>query len=329
MARKPDSFMPLWIADYAADTLHLTRDQHGGYLLLLMAYWRNGGPLQADDATLAGIVRASSTEWRKLKPVLQRFFVERDGLWTQKRADEELERAKRLVEARSAIGKMGGKASVESKQTGKQNSTDGSTDGSPDRQPNVKQNSTILPSPTTEEREASKQAREPAGATPNGTPEGLLAARIFKGLNMDASKAPPCLYAIGRHAVPWVTAGCDIDLDIVPAILGILRRDNGQPMPKSAKYFDPVVREAAQKRRSGEMVAEAVKLPPREYTAKWTSGDWRSALRMLQRGDGWSDRWGPRPGEPGCLVPQCYLDEPAFAKLNGHNINDIPYQVEA
>lgn len=104
---KPDSFMPLFIADYLADTTHLERDEHGAYFLLLMAYWRNGGPLMADDARLSRIAKASPTEWKRLRPVMLEFFTEEDGVWISKRSDIEIEKATRRMEAKSSAGKRG------------------------------------------------------------------------------------------------------------------------------------------------------------------------------------------------------------------------------
>src|ERR1700675_2869258 len=97
--------MPLHIGDYHADTTHLTRDQHGAYILLLMAYWRRGGPLPADDVRLAIITKSTVREWSKLRNVMLEFFLEKDGLWYQKRADEELVKAVARTEAKAAAGK--------------------------------------------------------------------------------------------------------------------------------------------------------------------------------------------------------------------------------
>lgn len=106
-ASRPDSFMPVFIADYLADTTHLTRDQDGAYLLLLMAYWRRGGPLPADDDRLARIAKASPSEWRKLRPVMLEFFKEIDGLWHNKRSDIELAKANARYLAKSQAGANG------------------------------------------------------------------------------------------------------------------------------------------------------------------------------------------------------------------------------
>jgi len=107
MARKPDAWMPFHIGDYLKDTQHLTRDQHGAYFLLLLAYWSNGGPIRADDKALAAIAKATPPEWRRLRPVMASFFSERDGYWHQKRADAELAKATKFVEAKAAAGKRG------------------------------------------------------------------------------------------------------------------------------------------------------------------------------------------------------------------------------
>jgi uncharacterized protein YdaU (DUF1376 family) len=90
LSDKTDAWMPLWIGSYLADTQHLTRDEHGAYLLMLMAYWRNAGPLQDDDKRLCAIVKATPKEWKSLRPVLAEFFTVADGVWTQKRVEKEL-----------------------------------------------------------------------------------------------------------------------------------------------------------------------------------------------------------------------------------------------
>lgn len=87
---KVDAWMPLWIGAYLADTMTLTTQQHGAYLLLLFAYWRNRGPLDDDDEDLASIVKASPAEWKKLRAKLCKFFTIDNGVWAHGRADKEL-----------------------------------------------------------------------------------------------------------------------------------------------------------------------------------------------------------------------------------------------
>jgi uncharacterized protein YdaU (DUF1376 family) len=101
---KPDAWMPLYIAAYRADTSRLTTEQHGAYLLILMDYWRNGPPPD-DDEVLAQITLLSPSKWRAHRPKIQGFFKVNDGRWTQKRADNEMARARAITEQRSDAGK--------------------------------------------------------------------------------------------------------------------------------------------------------------------------------------------------------------------------------
>lgn len=100
--------MPLYIGDYLADTMHLTTEQHGAYLLLIMAYWKNGGPLPGGDARLAAICRMSTDAWSIAQAMLRPFFsINSDGDWTHSRIDLEManagkNKAKRTERAQKA-----------------------------------------------------------------------------------------------------------------------------------------------------------------------------------------------------------------------------------
>jgi uncharacterized protein YdaU (DUF1376 family) len=121
MSQRPDLWMPLYIGDYLSDTMHLSRDEHGAYMLLLMAYWRNGGPLADDDSRLRHVCKASTKEWAKLRPVLAPFFTIADGLWTQKRAQEELDAAAANVERQAARTRAATEAKAAKHRNGQRN----------------------------------------------------------------------------------------------------------------------------------------------------------------------------------------------------------------
>lgn len=103
-------FMQLYVADYLGDTRHLTTEQHGAYLLLLMAMWRAGGALPNDPAKLARMVGLTPVRWGKIAAdVLAFFAVDADRL-THKRVTAELQKAQRTSEARSEAGARGAEA---------------------------------------------------------------------------------------------------------------------------------------------------------------------------------------------------------------------------
>lgn len=81
--------LPLWTDAYLGDTTHLTTIEHGAYLLLLIAMWRNKGTLPNDDKLLARYARLQSNQWKRMKPILMEFFTTEDGQITQGRLTDE------------------------------------------------------------------------------------------------------------------------------------------------------------------------------------------------------------------------------------------------
>jgi uncharacterized protein YdaU (DUF1376 family) len=104
--------MPIHIGDFLRDTGHLRAMLIGAYMLLLFHHWSTGS-LPDDDEQLSAIARLSSTEWRKARPILIKFFGEG---WYHDRVEKDLAAAKASYEKRARAGEKGGKAKAENKQ---------------------------------------------------------------------------------------------------------------------------------------------------------------------------------------------------------------------
>ena len=94
-----DTWMPWHIAEYLADTMHLSTLEHGAYLLLLAHGWRNDGMIAVNERVLAGVTRMTVDQWRTIKPTMERFFTSTNHpalgpCWFQKRQVEEIRKAK-------------------------------------------------------------------------------------------------------------------------------------------------------------------------------------------------------------------------------------------
>jgi uncharacterized protein YdaU (DUF1376 family) len=103
-------FMQLYIADYLGDTQHLTTEQHGAYLLLLMAMWRAGGRLPSDPKRLCRIAGVTPSRWAKMSADVMELFTAEDGTITQKRLLAEHQKAIHKSQLRKSIGRAGGLA---------------------------------------------------------------------------------------------------------------------------------------------------------------------------------------------------------------------------
>jgi uncharacterized protein YdaU (DUF1376 family) len=108
MSERP--FMQLYVSDYLGDTRHLSCEQHGAYLLLLMTMWNADGSLPDDDAKLARIVGLSVKKWRTIRPEIMGFFTIADGVISHNRLTKEIQKSASKSESRASAGEAGGKA---------------------------------------------------------------------------------------------------------------------------------------------------------------------------------------------------------------------------
>ncbi|NVZ19539.1 DUF1376 domain-containing protein [Pseudomonas costantinii] len=101
-------YMQLYVADYLADTMHLTTEEHGAYLLLIFNYWQTGKPIPM--SRLARITRLSNERWTDVERSLGEFFNERDNEWIHDRIERDLEAVRATQEQRIAAGKASAEA---------------------------------------------------------------------------------------------------------------------------------------------------------------------------------------------------------------------------
>jgi uncharacterized protein YdaU (DUF1376 family) len=102
---KTDIWMPVFIGDYLADTMHLSTEQHGAYLLLLFHLWRRGS-LRDEDAVLAQISGLGESAWKQHRGVLAEFFKVHGGLWQHARVEKERARVAATTQSKAKKAKL-------------------------------------------------------------------------------------------------------------------------------------------------------------------------------------------------------------------------------
>ena len=99
-------YMQLYTSDYLADTAHLTTEEHGAYLLLIMNYWQRGKPLDNSGDRLAHVARLSAERWSEVEPVLSEFFLIESDTWIHSRIERDLESIRQKSSKLSANAKQ-------------------------------------------------------------------------------------------------------------------------------------------------------------------------------------------------------------------------------
>lgn len=99
---------------YLADTMHLSAEEHGAYLLLMFNYWQTGKPIPKNR--LAKIARLTNERWADVEPSLQEFFCDNGEEWVHLRIEEDLASVREKLTKKSAAGK----ASVQARRSRKE-----------------------------------------------------------------------------------------------------------------------------------------------------------------------------------------------------------------
>jgi uncharacterized protein YdaU (DUF1376 family) len=96
-------YMQLYIADYLADTMHLSTEEHGAYLLLMFNYWQTGRAIP--KSRLAKIARISNERWISVESSLKEFFNDNGTDWVHERIERDLEMVRSSQRQKSDAGR--------------------------------------------------------------------------------------------------------------------------------------------------------------------------------------------------------------------------------
>lgn len=160
---KTDIWMPLYVADYLADTGRLSTEQHGAYLLLIMDYWRNGAPPD-NDTVLAQIARMTPDAWSNARSILQAFFEQSGGKWIHKRVEQELAAAA----VNREVAQVRAKAAAEARWSKAKQATDAQSNASSNAPSNARAVLEECPSPSPSSSSSSLPAPAPTPAPKRG-----------------------------------------------------------------------------------------------------------------------------------------------------------------
>lgn len=306
MAGKSDAWMPFYIGHYLRDTMHLTTEQHGAYMLLLMACWTRGGALPSASAQLAGIARMTPAAWRKSEEVVMAFFTLTDGgEYTHGRILAELTKAKVISDKRREVGAKGGRPKKELQ-----------PDEKPIAKPIAKQMRSQNETPT-------PLTLEPDGSNPPVVPQGTKAI-VLRQAHVDEAWAVTPPKARGRTSRADVT-------DALRAAAQRGKRPEDVINGLKAYYAS---REAT--RDDGEYAKGAHRIIAKD---RWESfvGDaalvancnaveteddrnarWDRRVADYRKAWTWNEvDWGPKPGREGCKAPAWILEKHGYAPKTG------------
>jgi uncharacterized protein YdaU (DUF1376 family) len=261
----------------------LSMEERGFYMTLFFSMYARMGGVPFDEHELAKLLRMDKRVVRRLRDlVLNRgkLYV-LDGELRQRRVDHEIteytrkakkylaaaaereEKRRKLALVADEIQKTSGKLPADFSQTSARSSAE--VPGSSDQKSN-KINvcaAQILrePEPEPEPEPEKKDTKQRSDTTPAAAP---LSLDEFENKLLDACNgalANPCnSQGLLNLAIPqmWLNSGADLELDVLPTLRAVGKRDHGKGIASWA-YFTKAVADTVAKRKAGMPAGHAGK----------------------------------------------------------------------
>ncbi|WP_313526367.1 YdaU family protein [Shinella sp.] len=282
---------PLWTDAYLADTGHLTTIEHGAYLLLLMTMWRAGGSLPNDDKQLARYVRMTAAQWARIKPTMMPFFRVSSDQITQGRLTDELVAVRRNSERQSNSAR-----SKWRKEKNKRHASAYAGSGVRDM-PNGCQSDAPISISSKEEDKSSSVLSETGSDDGAGKRVRTSYPEAFETFWAAYPKTPNMAKKEAFDA--WKRLTDEEREQCIRAIPGYVAYLKTKPDLETIH----ACRFISKRRFEGYAPATG------EPLAAVDDEKWLKRLRYGRAQGKWSTAsWGPRPGEPGSLVPPALLE---------------------
>ncbi|KQP53054.1 YdaU family protein [Methylobacterium sp. Leaf106] len=296
--------LPLFTDAYIADTAHLTNEEHGAYLRLLMFAWRSPDcRLPDDDARITRMLGLTAKRWSSLKPAVMAFWSLDDGFWTQKRLTREHEFVTEKVEKKRAAGKQGGRPkSLENNDLGKASGYE-----------NGKQNES--------ERKAPTPTPINTPIVPKGTDAGFA---NFRAAFPKKKSSFPTETARKRYDAAIKNGASEADLERSARNYAAEQADLGNIGTQYVKSADAFLFSGKWKDYLGGQ-SQPVAVSSEDYLARLSDDRWRDALRQWKKTGGQWDlsRHSSPPDSPKTKVPQRFLTEFGIAPRDFHGVHNL------
>ena len=277
-------YMQFYVADYLGDTRHLTTEQHGAYLLLLMTMWRSDGVLADDPAKLARIAGLTVARWHKISADIMAFFTPCEGGITQGRLAAELTIADEKSEKRSQSGKAGARAKALKSNKAASANASRLLKHSPEPEPEK-----------TIEANASLSSAPPP-ASPMTYPEPFEAAwKAYPHVKGRSSK--PKALGYWRRLSPATR-------EALPSAVARYARDGREP---KADCGAPAMQRWLSEARFSDWMPDAES----SSAGGWSDERWAAVVALNREEGWWTADLGPPPGQPGCQVPAHLIERKA------------------